>query len=67
MNTEYNEKLKAIMKKHNTEVWNNACEHDPAYADAQKQQFGELLYGEPKRVRQNKPKKPFQLGSCRSK
>jgi hypothetical protein len=32
MDLEYNAKLEAIMKRHNTDVWNDDCANDPEYS-----------------------------------
>ncbi len=43
MDLEYNAKLEAIMKRHNTDVWNEDCANDPEY---QKLMFGGRDYNE---------------------
>lgn len=43
MDSQYNEKLKAIMRKHNTDKWNSDCANDPDYSKAQAEQYGSRL------------------------
>lgn len=40
MDTEYNNKLKSIMERHGTDVWNANCENDPEYGRLHQERFG---------------------------
>lgn len=57
MDIEYDNKLKAIMTKHNTGVWNNDCKNDPDYAKAMSDKYGTDMY-----IDTDRGKRPYVKG-----
>lgn len=58
MDLAYNDKLKAIMEKHNTDKWNEDCDNDPEYI---RLTGGEFI--SPKIIRRNQQKRITPFGS----
>jgi len=59
MDLDYNNKLKAIMAKHNTDVWNDDCKNDPEYAELSNYLFhGEEMKRETERAFNESLKEP---------